>query len=108
MVVQIIFEGIQTMKRFLLFAGFAALLSTNVQAAELSGKVNLATMTCQQLLDLSDEEAGAVVFWLDGHFTDETVIDLDGIFRVAEGLGTQCRKNPSQKLFDAIEKLEAK
>lgn len=96
------------MKKLLLLTGFAALLSTNVYAAELSGKVDLAAMTCQQLLDLSNEESGAVVFWLDGHFTDETVIDLDGIVRVAEALGTQCRKNPSQKLFDAIEKLEAK
>ena len=96
------------MKNLLLLTGFAALLSTSVHAAELGGKVDLTALTCQQLLDLSNEESGAVVFWLDGHFTEGTVIDLDGIFRVAEALGTQCRKNPSQKLFDAIEKLEAK
>ncbi|MBL0339114.1 MAG: hypothetical protein IPP67_08175 [Rhodospirillaceae bacterium] len=95
------------MKKLLLLTGFAALLSTNVHAAELAGKVDLATMTCQQLLDLRDEEAGAVVFWLDGHLTDETVIDIDGIFRVAEALGRQCAQNPSQKLFDAIQKLSS-
>ncbi len=93
------------MKKLLLLTGFAALLSTNVHAAELNGKVDLTAMTCQQLLDLSSEESGAVVFWLDGHFTDGTVMDLDGIFRVAEALGKQCAQNPSQKLFDAIQKL---
>lgn len=93
------------MKKLFLLAGFAALLSPSVQADELNGKVDLSTMTCKQLLDLSDEEAGAVVFWLDGHFTKETIIDLDGILRVAQALGTECGKNPSQKLFDAIGKL---
>ncbi|HMS44642.1 MAG TPA: HdeA/HdeB family chaperone [Alphaproteobacteria bacterium] len=90
-------------KLFVAACSLFFMVSGVVQAQNLG----LTKVTCAELAKLDEHQAAVIMFWLDGYFSadGQPVIDFDGIARVVDALGTQCDKNPSQTIFQAINNL---
>jgi acid stress chaperone HdeB len=73
--------------------------------------IDLATIKCQDFIELPKEIIATVTVWLDGYYTDEedaAVFEPDKLKTKAEKLATYCAQNPKLGLMMAAENVMAK
>jgi hypothetical protein len=73
--------------------------------------IDLATMKCQDFIELSKDTIATLTVWLDGYYTDEedaAVFEPDKLKTKAEKLAAFCAQNPKLGLMTAAENVMAK
>jgi acid stress chaperone HdeB len=81
-------------------AGLAVLASTPA----LAESIDMSTITCEQLVNGSGEDAGNLLIWVDGWLAgqaDETMLDADTLGAQVEGIITICGENPTMSMMNA-------
>jgi acid stress chaperone HdeB len=79
----------------------AVLLAAAFSAQADSFNVN--ELTCGELLSLSDEEMGLIIFWIDGYLsgvTGDTQFNDEMLSSFAERMGAACAKSPDSRVLD--------
>lgn len=91
---------------------FAALLCAAVAmpfAREVRAEViNMATITCKDLLEGKSDDIGAILMWLHGFYagrTGSTTLDTDAFTQDSEKVGAYCGENPTITVMQAIERI---
>jgi acid stress chaperone HdeB len=88
------------MKRILV----AALLSAFSLSPVLAESVDMSTITCEQLMSGSGEDAGNLLIWVDGWLAgqaDETMLDSETLGAQVEGIAAICQDNPAMSIINA-------
>jgi len=83
----------------------ALLLSSNGIAAQ---SVNMARITCAELLDAYIEDVVVVGSWMSGYYNakrDNTTIDIKKLTANSKRVAEICKANPKIMVMEAIEKL---
>jgi acid stress chaperone HdeB len=84
------------------------------QAGKHSNQANIdfSRITCgefiQDIVKVSDDDAGAVMLWIDGYLSGvsgDTVLDWKSMERYTERLVDYCLDNKRAKLLDAARKV---
>ena len=68
-------------------------------------QVDMGAATCTDTKTWDANTAGSYLMWLDGYMsgkTGNTVLDTDGLAKLAQALDTFCASNPDVKLLDAV------
>lgn len=89
------------MKKFVIAAATACSLVATAAAVQ----VDMGAATCADTKTWDANTAGSYLMWLDGYMsgkTGNTVLDTDGLQKLAEALDTFCGSNPDVKLLDAV------
>jgi opacity protein-like surface antigen len=90
------------MKKFVAAAALAAAFAMPAYAQS----ADMAELKCSDLVAMTSENAGTILFWIDGyvsHKTGLTTIDPEGIKADAEKIATYCVANPDAKVLEYIE-----
>ena len=98
------------MKKFFVLVVLASSFAA-VAACAQDGKLDLATLTCQQLFEMKREQINIVLGWLQGYYLEENgppVVDLDKLSADALRLSGYCRANPQEDVISAAEALFGK
>ncbi len=85
--------------------GLAAALVTASARAEV---IDMAAITCGELLSMKSDEAGSILLWTHGYFggqADDTKFDGEAFKEVAEAVGTYCAKNKKVTLLSALKEI---
>jgi acid stress chaperone HdeB len=88
----------------LLAASMAMTITPGVRAEV----INMATITCKELLDGKEDDIGTILMWLHGFYAGRagsTTLDTDALTRDSEKIGQYCAQNPSITVMQAIERL---
>ncbi len=86
-------------------AGAAALGPLNPLRAEV---IDMASVTCGDLLNMKSDEAGSILLWTHGYFgglANDTKFDTDAFKDAAKEIGEYCAKNKKVTLISAIKEL---
>ena len=73
--------------------------------------INLATLKCRELIELSKETIATLTVWLDGYYTDEedaALFEPDKLKVKAEKLTGFCAQNPKMSVMMAAENFMAR
>ena len=84
----------------------ALILSSNGIAAQTS--VNMAQITCAELLDSYVEDVVVIGSWMSGYYNakrNNTTIDVKTLTANSKRVSEFCRANPKITVMEAIEKL---
>jgi hypothetical protein len=77
-----------------------------VPAASLRADViDMAAITCGELISMKADEAGAILLWTHGYFgglADDTKFDPKAFDEVAKAIGEYCAKNRRVTLISAV------
>ncbi|WP_178134140.1 HdeA/HdeB family chaperone [Vineibacter terrae] len=87
-----------------LAAGLATAAAPGVRAEV----INMATITCKELLDGKEEDIGTILMWLHGFYAgraNTTTLDTDALTTDSEKIGQYCAQNPTVTVMQAIERL---
>ncbi|NJR13184.1 MAG: hypothetical protein HC779_01265 [Phyllobacteriaceae bacterium] len=85
----------------------AALFSTALLLAApsaLADSVDMSTITCEQLMAGTGEDAGNLLIWVDGWLAgqaDETMLDSETLEAQVEGILTVCQESPEMSMINA-------
>ncbi len=94
------------MRRMLFAALAGACLATTVPArAEV---YDMASITCGDLVSMSDDDIAFMLFWLHGYFgglAHDTKLDLKGLEAAAHRLGAYCAKHRNVTLITAVKDI---
>ena len=66
--------------------------------------VDMAAITCGELLNMKDDDAGTILVWLHGYFggkADDTTFDIKGFEAAAKKIGAFCAQNKKVTLISA-------
>jgi hypothetical protein len=83
----------------------AAVLLTGPVRAEV---VDMAAITCGELLDMKSDDAGTILVWVHGYFggkNDDTKFDLKAFENAAKEIGMYCAKNKKVTLISAAKEV---
>jgi hypothetical protein len=86
-------------------AAAAALLLAGPARAEV---VDMAAITCGELLDMKGDDAGTILVWVHGYFggkNDDTRFDLKAFENAAKEIGAYCAKNKKVTLISAAKEV---
>jgi acid stress chaperone HdeB len=93
-------------------AAFLLVLFSILAAPPARGQsINLATIKCRELIELSKETIATLTVWLDGYYTDEedaAVFEPDKLKIKADKLAGFCAQNPKMSVMMAAENVMAK
>lgn len=74
--------------------------------------IDFSTIKCkdfmQELAEASEEDAGAILLWLDGYLSGvsgDTVLRFDGLEQFAQNLAEHCNRRGGDRLLDAARKV---
>lgn len=73
--------------------------------------LDLATMRCKEFLDSSRENAGLILMWLQGYYSEEDappIVDLDKMKADGGKISDYCRKYSGHSLITAAERVMVK
>jgi len=87
----------------------AAALCTAVPA-QAQQQLDLASARCKEFLDSSKENAGLIVMWLQGYYSEEDappIVDFEKLKANNVKIGDYCRKFPAHSISTAAEKVMA-
>lgn len=87
------------------FVAAAALAAAFAMPAYAQGG-DMAELKCSDLVAMKAEDAGVILFWIDGyvsHKTGNTAINFDGIKADGEKIGAYCGANPDAKVLEYVE-----
>jgi len=96
------------MKHIVLSLSVCAFLAGAAVPVAKAEPVDMADLTCKDLVEMKSDDAGVVVFWMAGYFggqSNDTTVDFKGLGKLAEALGGYCAQNPKQTVMGAIKKL---
>jgi acid stress chaperone HdeB len=109
------------MKKTLIFSIVLVLLSAASSAAaggkaksqvQNYGSVDMATVTCNDMLQEKDQQTvAAVLIWVDGYLsgkTSDTRVDINQLKNLAVQLEGHCRANPSSTIMQAVKQKAGK
>lgn len=88
------------------FIAFAALFPVSASAETL----DISTLKCSDIIEMSPEEGGILLAWIDGYFggrADDTRFDLDRFNSNAEEAGKACQADPNAGLLTVLKAAEA-
>ncbi len=88
-----------------LVAGAVAIGCTNGARAEV---VDMAAITCGELLEMNSDEAGSILLWAHGYFgglANDTKFDVEAFKEVAKAIGTYCAQHKKVTLISAIREM---
>jgi hypothetical protein len=93
----------------LLFAGvIAGAVMLGPLQAPRAEVIDMAAVTCGDLLDMNADDAGSVLLWTHGYFgglANDTKVDLHGFKEAAKVIGEYCAKHKKVTLISAIKDL---
>ena len=84
-----------------LLAGAMLVPLTSVRAKV----IDMAAVTCGELMSMKSDDAGAILLWTHGYFgglADDTKFDQEAFEEIAKAIGDYCRKNSKVTLISAI------
>ena len=96
------------MKRLIGLTAALAVLSPLAPAPARAEVIDMAAITCGQLLDMDADEAGIVLFWMHGYFSgrdDDTKLDVKGMGKRAKKIGAYCSQNKKITLISAVKEV---
>lgn len=70
--------------------------------------VDMAAITCGELLEMKPEEAGSILLWTHGFFgglADDTKFDVKAFQEITVEIGQYCAKNKKVTLLSAVKAL---
>lgn len=70
--------------------------------------IDMAAVTCGELISMKADEAGSILLWTHGYFgglADDTKFDPKGFEEIAKAIGEYCAKNKKVTLISAIKSL---
>lgn len=70
--------------------------------------IDMAAVSCGELLAMKPDEAGSILLWTHGYFgglADDTKFDPKGFEQIAKAIGEYCAKNKKVTLISAIKAL---
>lgn len=70
--------------------------------------IDMAAITCGELLQMKEDEVGSILLWTHGYFgglADDTRFNPDGFKEVAKAIGEYCAKNKKVTLLSAIKEV---
>jgi acid stress chaperone HdeB len=74
--------------------------------AQQHGTIDMATVTCSDMLNEKDQQTvAAVLVWVDGYLsgkTNDTRVDVNQLKNLAQQLEIYCRANPSSTIMHAV------
>lgn len=83
-------------------AGLAPLNSIRAEV------IDMASVTCGELISMKADEAGSILLWTHGYFgglADDTKFDPKAFEEIAKAIGEYCSKNKKVTLISAIKEL---
>jgi acid stress chaperone HdeB len=96
------------MKTITMLAMTVTLWSTATHAAD---RVDLASMRCKEFLDSGKDNAGLILMWLQGYYSEENaapVVNFDKMKADGGKITDYCRKYSGHSLITAAEKVMVK
>ncbi|MCU0830477.1 MAG: HdeA family protein [Rhizobiaceae bacterium] len=91
------------MKALRISAAVAALLTLSAAAAR-AESIDMSTITCEQLLAGTGDDAGNLLIWVDGWLAgqaDETMLDAETLGAQVEGIINICSENGAMSVLNA-------
>ncbi len=88
----------------------AAMLCAAAPAHAQQPQLDLASARCKEFLDSSKENAGLIVMWLQGYYSEENappIVDFEKLKANNIKIGDYCRKFPAHSISTAAEKVMA-
>lgn len=70
--------------------------------------IDMASITCGELISMKADEAGSILLWTHGYFgglADDTKFDTKAFEEIAKAIGEYCGKNKKVTLISAIKEL---
>ncbi|MBV9832836.1 MAG: hypothetical protein JO055_00430 [Alphaproteobacteria bacterium] len=70
--------------------------------------VNMATITCKDLLESKPDEIGVMLVWLHGYYggrSGDTKFDVEEFARGSQKIAEHCKQNMSITVMQAIERI---
>jgi acid stress chaperone HdeB len=70
--------------------------------------INMATITCKDLLEGKADDIGAILMWLHGYYggrSGDTTFDTNAFTKASERIGQYCGQNPTVTVMQAIERI---
>ncbi len=70
--------------------------------------INMATITCKDLLEGKSDDIGAILMWLHGYYggrSGDTRLDIEAFTKGSEKIGQYCGQNPTVTVMQAIERI---
>lgn len=70
--------------------------------------INMATITCKDLLEGKAEDIGAILMWLHGYYggrSGDTRLDIEAFTKGSEQIGKFCGQNPTLTVMQAIDRI---
>ena len=67
--------------------------------------IDMASITCGELIAMKADEAGSILLWTHGYFgglADDTKFDPNAFQEIAKGVGAYCATNKKVTLISAI------
>ena len=90
---------------------FAGSLTLGVSTAVLADEIDMAKITCGELIAMPDGATLTVASWMSGYFNSKannTVLDLDIMMHNGDVVSEFCQKNPNTPVMKAIKELMPK
>lgn len=90
---------------------FAGLLTLGASAAAQAAQINMAKITCQDVIAMPAGATLVVAGWMSGYFNakaNNTVVDLDIMMANGQVVSDFCSANPTMSAMKAIEALMPK
>ncbi len=89
-------------------AGLAIAVPVDARKTSQADNIDFSTITCAQFMDdlsrASEDDAGAVLLWLDGYLSGvsgDTVLRFDSLEEFATNLTDRCSRRGRERLLDA-------
>ena len=90
---------------FLLGTLFAASSASAIEEFN----IDVATITCKDLLETDQDSAGAMILWVDGYMSaksGDTRLSTEWIAKLSANLAAYCVVHPEKTLMDAINSMQ--
>ena len=69
--------------------------------------LDMSTVTCGNVAEMSDEDAAFFFTWLHGYHggqSGDTTLDMETLEPAAESIGSVCEENPELSVMNAVER----
>lgn len=90
------------MRKLLAATSIAAFLIAPVAAR--AEKLDMSTVTCEQLAGMTEDQVAWYLIWLDGWLAgqaDDTTLDVEALGAQIDGIAKECQENPSLSVINA-------
>ena len=96
------------MKKLLMLA-FAMMLLLSPQIVRADEPVDVAKISCKELVDSSEQDITLILMWLDGYISaksNNTLMDDAWVEKLGQHLGEYCAAHPKKTIMDAVKAMD--